>query len=177
MKNTKFGIEIEFTGITREKASAVAAEFLGGDRTYEGTYYQTYAVTTEDGRKWKFMSDGSINTQRKENGQKVRADRDYSVEMVSPILTYREDIETLQGLVRELRKAGGFPNNSCGIHIHLDGANHTPKSVRNFINIIASKNDLLYKALQINPERARFCKKMDAELVEKMNLKKAIAFS
>ena len=55
------------------------------------------------------------------------------------------------------------------IHIHLDGANHTPRSIRNFINIIASKNDLFYKALQIEPERMRFCKKMDAALVDKMN--------
>ena len=55
------------------------------------------------------------------------------------------------------------------IHVHIDSANHTPRSIRNFINIIASKNDLLYKALQIEPERMRFCKKMDATLVEKMN--------
>lgn len=114
MLTTRFGIEIEFTGITRETAAKTAAAYLNGNCEYIGTYYRTYTVTQPDGRKWKFMSDGSINTQRKENGQKVRADRDYSVEMVSPILTYREDIETLQGLVRELRKAGGFPNNSCG---------------------------------------------------------------
>ena len=176
MLTTRFGIEIEFTGITRETAAKTAAAFLNGTCEYIGTYYRTYEVAQADGRKWKFMSDGSINTQRKENGQKVRADRDYSVEMVSPILTYREDIETLQGLVRELRKAGGFSDTSCGIHIHLDGSNHTPKSIRNFINIIASKNDLLYKALQINPERARFCKKMDAELVEKLNRVKNLDF-
>lgn len=176
MLTTRFGIEIEFTGITRETAAKTAAAYLNGTYEYIGTYYRTYEVTQPDGRKWKFMSDGSINTQRKENGHKVRADRDYSVEMVSPILTYREDIETLQGLVRELRKAGGFSDTSCGIHIHLDGSNHTPKSIRNFINIIASKNDLLYKALQINPERARFCKKMDSTLVEKMNTKKPLDF-
>lgn len=176
MKNTKFGIEIEFTGITRNKASEVAAEFLGGTRTYEGTYYETYAVTTADGRKWKFMSDASITTQKKENGSKVYADKNYSVELVSPILTYEEDIGTLQGLIRALRNAGGFANSSCGIHIHLDGSNHTPRSIRNFINIIASKNDLLYKALQIKAERARFCKKMDETLVAKMNRSKPTTF-
>jgi hypothetical protein len=46
----------------------------------------------------------------------VAAGREYSVELVSPILTYREDIETLQELIRRLRKAGGFANTSCGIH-------------------------------------------------------------
>jgi hypothetical protein len=71
-------------------------------------------------------SDGSIHCQRIEGGRKVAAGREYSVELVSPILTYQEDIETLQELVRKLRKAGAFTNTSCGIHIHLDGAEHTP---------------------------------------------------
>ena len=172
MLNTRFGIEIEFTGITREKAAEIAASVLGGRVEYEGTYYRTYAVFTPDGRKWKFMSDGSIDCQRKENGRKVCASSDYSVELVSPILTYREDIENLQEIVRELRRNGAFANTSCGIHVHLDGKGHDARSIRNFINIIASKNDLFYKALQINPERARFCQKMDARLVETMNRRK-----
>ena len=172
MFNTKFGIEIEFTGITRREAAETAAEFLGGRAEYTGTYYDTYTVTTPDGRKWKFMSDGSINCQKKERGRKVSAGRDYSVEFVSPILTYREDIEKLQELVRQLRHKGGFANDSCGIHIHLNGAEHDARSIRNFINIIASKNDLFYKALQIKPDRARYCKKMDSHLVETMKRKK-----
>lgn len=169
MFTTNFGIEIEFTGITRKEAAAVAAEHLGGTIEFAGTYYDTHKVIAPDGRVWKFMADGSIQCQKKSGRRTVSADRDYSVELVSPILTYEADIETLQELVRKLRKAGGFANNSCGIHIHLDGVSHTPKSLRNFINIIASKNDLFYKALQINPERMRFCKKMDAALVMKMN--------
>ena len=78
----------------------------------------------------------------------------------------------MQELVRQLRHAGGFANNSCGIHIHLDGSDHTPRSIRNFVNIIASKNDLFYKALQIAPERMSYCKKMDSLLVEKLNRRK-----
>lgn len=172
MLSAKFGIEIEFTGITREKAARVAAEFLQGTYSEGGTYYDTKKVKTTDGRVWKFMSDGSIHCQRKEGGRKVAAGREYSVELVSPILTYQEDIETLQELVRKLRKAGAFTNTSCGIHIHLDGAEHTPRSIRNFVNIIASKNDLFYKALQIAPQRMNYCKRMDSILVEKMNRKK-----
>lgn len=146
MLTTKFGIEIEFTGITRAKAAEVTAAFLNGtiERTHD--YYDTYKIHTSDGRTWKLMSDGSINCQHKVSGRTVSASRDYSVELVSPILTYREDIETLQELVRVLRHTGGFANNSCGIHIHLNGADHTPRSIRNFINIVASKNDLFYKA-------------------------------
>jgi hypothetical protein len=169
---TKFGIEVEFTGITRAQAAKVAAEFLGGRIENGSDYYNTQKVITADGRVWKFMSDGSIRTQKKENGRIINAGNEYSVELVSPILTYREDIVILQELVRKLRKAGGFTNSSAGIHIHLNGANHTPRSLRNFMNIIASKNDLFYKALQIEPDRMRFCKKMDTTLVEKMNSRK-----
>ena len=161
----RFGIEIEFTGITRETAARVVAEHLGG-RVY-GT-----AVTAPDGRVWNLVADGSIKCQRRERRVKVDAGRDHSVELVSPILTYREDIETLQEMVRKLRKAGGFSNETCGVHVHLCGAPHTPRSVRNFINIIASRNDLFYEALQIAPERMRYCKKMDAWLVEEINRRK-----
>ena len=134
------------------------------------------ARTGSDNRAWKFMSDASINCQKKQERQTVPASGKYS-EMVSPVLMYYQDISTLQGLVRCLRKAGGFANPSCGIHIHLDGANHTPRSIRNFVNIIASKNDLLYKALQIEPARMRYCKKMDAYLVEQLNQQKPTDFA
>ena len=172
MLTKKFGIEIEFTGITRNEAAKVAAEYLNGTVVNTGDYYDTKKVTTADGRVWKIMSDGSISCQKKQGRQKAAAAREYSVELVSPILTYQEDIETLQEVVRRLRKAGAFTNNSCGIHIHLDGADHTARSIRNFVNIIASKNDLFYKALQISPERMGYCKKMDEILVEKINRKK-----
>lgn len=172
MFTTRFGIEIEFTGITRKQAAQVAAEYLGGRMESTNDSYRTEKVTAPDGRGWKIMSDGSIKTQKKDGAQTVAAGGEYSVELVSPILSYREDIETLQELVRRLRQAGEFTNSSCGIHIHLDGSTHTPRSIRNFINIVAARNDLFYKALQIEPDRMRFCKKMDATLVDRMNRRK-----
>ena len=162
MFNSKFGIEIEFTGITRQQAARIATEHLGGRASGD-------TVTAPDGRQWKFTFDGSITCQRRVNGRRTSAGSDHSVELVSPILKYREDIDTLQELVRKLRQAGAFTNNKCGIHIHLDGASHTAKSIRNFVNIIASKNDLFYKALQIEPGRMSYCKKMDEYMVRRMN--------
>lgn len=172
MLSTRFGIEIEMTGLTRDKAAQAASEVLGNSYTFAGTFYDTYEVKDQQGRTWKFMSDSSIRTQKKGRTRTITATSDYSVEMVSPILTYQGDIEILQNLVRALRKAGGFVNGTCGIHIHLDGANHNARSIRNFVNIVASKNDLFYKALEIEPERMRYCKKMDEVLVSKMNSKK-----
>ena len=93
------------TGITRERASQVAADFLGGESRYLGTYYKNYAATDAQGREWKFTFDGSIDPQKREHGEKVAADATYKTEMVSPICTY-EDIPTIQELVRQLRHKG-----------------------------------------------------------------------
>ena len=176
MLTRNFGIEIELTGITRHKAAKVVAEHLEGRIMKEGGNYK---VTAPDGRVWEIVYDGSIKTQRKLNGQKVPAGDAYSVELVSPILTYGEDIESLQEMVRKIRKAGGFSEkqNCTGIHIHLNGKDHTPRSLRNFVNIVYSRNDLLYDSLQIERERMKYCKKMDQRLVERMNKKKPKTFN
>jgi len=171
-----FGIEIELTGITRAKAAKIAAEHLGGSVQKEHDYFDTHKITAADGRVWKTMFDGSIRTQRKAGGQKLEAGKEYSVELVSPILTYEGDIKTLQELVRKLRKAGAFINSTAGIHIHLDGADHTPRSIRNFINTIHARNDLLYESLKVEPRRMSYCKKLDQKLVERINEQKPTTF-
>jgi hypothetical protein len=172
-ETTHFGIEVEFTGITRKEAAHAVAQVLQGEVRGTGSYQ----VVAPDQRVWKLVGDMSVTAQRKgANGRKVSANNDYQVELVSPILSYSQDIDVIQAIVRKLRKAGGFTNSSAGIHVHLDGAPHTPQSIRNFVNIIASKNDLLYKALQIKAERMTYCKKMDSYLVERMNRVKPTTF-
>ena len=55
MKEQRFGIEIEMTGVTREQAAKVAAEYFGTASHYDGTCYDTYSALDSQGRKWKFM--------------------------------------------------------------------------------------------------------------------------
>ena len=168
MLTGKFGIEIELTGITKDKAVATIKTIVGGraENTHDG--YYTRKIHASDGRVWKVMNDASI---KKINSRgNSTDDNDYSVEVVSPILT-EVDIDKVQEIVRALRAAGGKANNTCGIHIHLDGANHTVQSLKNFINIIGSKNDLLYKALEIKEARMRYCKKMDERLMREIKQK------
>ena len=176
---SNFGIEIEFTGITRRKAAEIVVEHLGGSVEELHDYYKTLKIIARDGRVWKIMYDGSIKCQKRTGGQKLSASSEYSVELVSPILTYEKDMVDVQEMVRKLRKAGAFSEqqNCTGIHIHLDGRDHTPKSIRNFMNIIYSRNDLLYDALQIEQRRMQFCKKMDESLVHKMNRSKPTTFN
>ena len=167
MLTKRFGIEIELTGITKDTAANAVKEIVGGRLQHTRDSYNTIKINATDGRTWKIMNDSSIRKQSKWGNTEDRA---YSVELVSPILT-ADDIDKVQEIVRALRASGGKTNSTCGIHIHLDGADHNVQSIKNFINIIASKNDLLYKALQIK-EGMRWCKKMDQRLITEIQKKK-----
>lgn len=171
MRTQRFGIEIEMTGVTREKAAEAIAEYFGTESFYIGTYYKTYGAKDRQGRTWKATFDSSIIAQKKSGGRTVRAADEYKCEVVSPILTY-EDMADLQEIIRQLRHKGAFVNSQCGIHIHVDASRYTPQTLRNLVNIIASKEDILYKALRIDPARMRWCKKTNERLIEAINRKK-----
>ena len=163
MKNQTFGVEIELTGITRKKAAEIIGNYFGTQSYYIGTGYDTYAVKDSKGREWKAMRDSSIRVESRRGG------RAEEVEVVTPVLKY-DDIEDLQEIVRQLRHAGAIANSSCGIHIHIGAERHTAKTLTNLVNIITSKQDLIYKALEINSSRERYCQKLEIRLSE--NLKK-----
>ena len=167
MKKQNFGVEIELTGITRERAAQVIATYFGTASRFAGSYYNTYAATDRKGRIWKAMSDGSIRTERKTRNGMVSGGRDYSCEVVTPILQY-DDMEDLQNVVRALRGAGAIANDSCGIHVHVDGANHTPESLTRLINFATGRQDLFYEALEIGARADRWCHKMNKTLLNAM---------
>ena len=68
-----FGTEIEMTGITRQRAAEKVAELFGTRAVCNGGYYGVWSVTDQEGKKWKFMYDGSIYTERRERGRMVPA--------------------------------------------------------------------------------------------------------
>ncbi len=172
LREQNWGIEIEMTGITRYRAAQVIADYFGTEVQYDGTYYDAYSAADQQGRRWKVMSDGSINCQRRENGHKVSAGREYSVELVSPICTY-EDIPDLQEIIRKLRGEGAFCNDSVGIHIHVNAAPFDAPHLRNLVNIVASKEDMIYKALKVNRDREMsYCRKVDPNFMERLNTQK-----
>ena len=161
LKNQCFGVEVEMTGITRRQAAEALAAYFGTSVHYCGTYYDAWGVTDPEGKEWKLMSDSSIRGERKiDFGYRSTSDGEYQVEMVTPKLTYAE-LPKLQECVRRVRKAGAKANNSCGIHVHVDAANHNRQSLKNLIGIMYSKEDILFKALQVDPIRARdYCQKV-----------------
>lgn len=172
MKNLTFGIEIELTGITREKAARTIAAYFQTEARHTGGNYDAWEVKDLKQRTWKVVNDSSLNAQRKKGRNKISAGSEYRVEVVSPVCKY-EDIETLQETIRTLRKAGAFENESCGIHIHVGKEFFTARTLRNLVNIMTSKEDLIYKALKVERQReGSYCKKVDKRFLEKLNKRK-----
>ena len=95
-------------------------------------------------------------------------------ELVTPILTYG-DMETLQELIRQLRHAGAKSDASrgCGVHIHIGANGHTPQSLRNLANIMASHESLIADSLNLDRYRMdRYCRTVDPRFLESLNRKK-----
>lgn len=166
LKNQLFGVEVEMTGITREKAARIVAEVLGTTPSRpESNCYHTRTIADRAARKWKVMRDSSITPIRNDDSN---ADYDeYKVEFVTPPLNY-SDIELLQNIVRKFRENGAKAHSSCGIHIHVDGANHTAVSLRRLVNFMTSRQDLIYEALQIGDRESRWCHKLNKKLLDAM---------
>ena len=166
MKKQTIGVEVEMNNITRQKAAKAAAEFFGTGR-YENTAgrngYSTWSAWDADGREWKFQKDVSI-----------AGPDDQKCELVTPILTY-DDIETLQELCRQLRHNGAKSDASrgCGVHIHIGAQGHTPQSLRNLANIMASHESLIAEALKLDRSRmSRYCRTVDPRFLEQVNRRK-----
>ena len=161
IKDQCFGVEVEMTGITREQAAWVLAEYFGTTPYHYGGDYDGWSVVDQEGKKWKLVSDSSIAGERwTGTGYVVNNINALRVEMVTPKLTYSE-LPKLQECIRRVRKAHAKVNGSCGIHVHVDAANHNRQSLKNLIGIMYSKEDILFKALQVSESRAeRWCKKV-----------------
>ncbi len=139
LKDQCFGVEVEMTGITREQAATALAAYFATDARYVGGAYDKWCVTDRDGKEWTVMSDSSIHGEQKiGSGYRATGDYRYRVEMVTPKLTYAE-LPKLQECVRQVRHAGAKANSSCGIHVHVDAANHNRQSLKNLIGIMYSK--------------------------------------
>ncbi|MBD5112668.1 MAG: alpha-L-fucosidase [Ruminococcaceae bacterium] len=166
IKSQTIGVEVEMNNITRENAARIAAEFFGTNRseyTDSRNGYRTWSAWDSQGREWKFQRDVSIAGP---DNQKC--------ELVTPILTY-SDIETLQELIRRLRKAGAKSDatRGCGVHIHIGAKGHTAQTLRNLANIMASHERLLASALNIDSRRMnQYCRTVDTRFLTELNRKK-----
>lgn len=180
LKDQYFGIEIEMTGITKRHVAEIIADYFNSPYNHVGGAYNKYVIyepasgiNNTHERKWSIVNDSSIHEQIKAHGIKENIDNDdYCVELVSPICSYN-DIETIQEIIRRIRKAGGFCNDSTGIHIHINAEPFNADTIRNLVNIFYSKEDLIFKALQVESHREiGYCRKVNVDFLNKINAQK-----
>ena len=169
MKNQTVGVEVEMNNITRRKAAEKVAAYFGTEAWYSARQYgyDSWACKDQQGRVWKFMKDVSISGPDSEK-----------CELVTPILTYN-DIETLQEIIRILRKAGAksCPSRGCGVHIHIGLGDHTPQSLRNLVNMMAAHETQIGRAIKLsNYRQSRYCQVVDHEFLDKVNKRKPKTF-
>ena len=166
MKKQTIGVEVEMNNITRKEAAQTAATYFGTGR-YEYTAhrngYETWSAWDSQGREWKFQKDVSIS-----------GPDEQQCEMVTPILTWN-DIETLQEICRQLRHKGAKSDATrmCGVHIHIGAKGHTPQTLRNLANIMASHESLLSAALNLDSSRiSQYCQTVNKTFLTRLNNKK-----
>jgi len=156
MKSLTFGTELEYTGIKREQAAHEIQKVVGGIIRYAGTGYQTWEVVASDGRVWKAMRDGSLGY-------------DGGCEVVTPVLRW-EDMETLQEVVRALRKAGAKATSATSQHVHVGAQNFSAAQIANLAKMFYKQEELILKAAGTWEHRlGHFAARLDAAFITRLN--------
>lgn len=162
LKSLRFGVELEIVRIDWQRAADVIATVTGG--AVSGNYGSLggFSVTTSDGRAWKVVRDASLHDS---SGR--------TCEVVSPILTWA-DMETVQSIARALRAAGGRVNDSCGMHVHVDGAGFrtAPAKVRSLIALAYRWESVAINMARVLRNRQGFCGELGADLVDRFRAKR-----
>lgn len=170
-----FGLEIELTGLSREEAISLLQEALSQHLAIERV--RSNKITTIDGRVWKIVSDNSITpmipiSKITSSSYLSHSDVDLAekllrtayIEFVSPICTLR-DWEVIRTILRTFRANGGKTNESCGLHIHVDGAYLSGAYLMKLMYVNMCYENIIYKVLGVHPNRKKdYCKAMNPQL-------------
>lgn len=117
----RFGVEIEFFGITRN-AAAIALQAAGVDAVVEGYNHTTTA-------HWKIVTDSSVS---------ATGTGSYSGnEIVSPILQGEDGYAAVRLVCKTLTEAGARVGATCGLHVHHDANDLTADEVGRVVEMYA----------------------------------------
>ena len=157
----KFAIEMEMTGGTRERAAELLAAQFGTEAVHVGGTYDRWTVQDRSGQEWRLEKDLMVRPQRWFVNQYVRTrEREYGMKLATPLLPCGE-LATVQETLRRFSGAAFTANSSCNLSVHIDAANHNQQSLKNLVGIMFSKEDLLFRAMQVDNHRAEtYCKKV-----------------
>ena len=167
IKDQKFSVEVSFTGLSRAKAAKTLGKLFGAEPEYLKGTYDTWTVKDQTGKTWRLTYDPIVKGEWKVwDAYLTRRDRGYRVRLTAPMLNYGDMAELRDCLLR-LHDAGARVNNSCEMSVHVDASGHNRQSLKNLIGIMYSKEDILFRALKVNEERASvYSKKVREPLIQ-----------
>lgn len=113
----KYGVEIEFTGISQQ-AAAAAINAAGVVAEVQGYNHLTCPF-------WKVVTDASCG-----------------LEVVSPILRGEDGIRQIRKVCDSLTEAGAKVNRRCGYHVHLDVSDFELSHFKNLLKLWVKFEDV-----------------------------------
>lgn len=160
MKKIRFGVEIELAGdgvedgtghVSTADAVRVVAQALGGRVKRNSAF-------GPDERRWRIDYDASI--------EEVEG-----FELVTPICDYY-DIPIVQHVLGSLARAGAHEDESCGVHVHIDGSLFDAAAVVRLAKLCYQQEDLILKALgeraELRAYTGVYCMPMKWDFVQRL---------
>lgn len=156
----RFGCEIEM-GYPRYD-TARALEKVLPFATFSDDGSRLYRVRSRPaGGTWKVKYDGSL----------YPFSSDEQSEVASPPLTYPDGLTYLRTVGKALADDGAQVSQFCGVHVHVDASSLDAIALRNLLFIAHRNEPLLTDALAIHQERLRYCRPLEADLIERMEMR------
>jgi hypothetical protein len=155
-RNLKFGVEIEFFGIDRNRV-ADALNRAGIRAFVEGYNHATRGY-------WKLTTDGSVNSQGTGNGHGGN-------ELVSPPLEGEDGLRELELALKILNECGGKVDKSCGIHIHHEIKDLDLTKIQNIYRLyfkFTASIDYLMPPSRRSTNNPYYCKPISLDLLERV---------
>lgn len=141
MKGDTFVYSTGISGIPRKETAGVIAAHFRMEAGYKGAPSFEYAVMDKEEKEWRIARDGAV---------------------ITPELT-EETIDGALKVFKALAEAGAGVD-GCTASVTLPMAGHNGVTLRNLVNIIVSKQALIFKALNIEGKFA-----FKQEFVDRIN--------
>jgi len=160
MRKLKFGVEVEFFGITKDLA---VQELKNAGIYVKGEYYNHNVQTY-----WKVVTDSSVNS----NGTGSYD----GLELVSPILYDEDGLEDLEKALNALSNAGAKVDKSCGIHVHHDVSDFELVNFKNIYTFYYEYKNVFDSMLPSSRRAGNnvYCKTISEYEIKKIRVKNSI---
>ena len=156
MRELKFGVEIEFFGVSYQTVIDKLREAGIEVRDFNG---YTHEVMYE----WKVTTDSSVNWRG--TGQNA------GLELVSPILYDDEGLEELEKVYEVLNEIGAKVDKSCGTHVHFDVADYSIENMISFINLWYNNKNVINYLVPESRRHNEYCTQIYRHDIDEINEK------